>query len=80
MIIRLVIGALGITIGLIISRLFDSHEIHKLKDQLIELEEDHNEVLNANSKLVAENAQLKLQIHHLIQAPPSPTNIPEFKD
>lgn len=80
MIMRLVIGALGITIGLIISRLLDEHQINKLKDQLFEYEEEHNMILQENSRLVEENRQLKSSLSKLIQIPPTEKNIPKFDD
>ena len=80
MIIKAVVGALGITIGLIISRLLDEHQINKLKDQLIEYEEEHNMILQENSKLVEENRQLKSSLNKLIQIPPTEKNIPKFDD
>lgn len=80
MIIRLIIGALGITIGLIISRLLDEHQINKLKDQLFEYEEEHNAILQENSKLVEENRQLKYNLNKLVKIPPTEKNIPKFDD
>ncbi len=80
MIIKAVVGVLGITIGLIISRLLDEHQINKLKDQLIEYEEEHNMILQENSKLVEENRQLKSSLSKLIQIPPTEENIPKFDD
>lgn len=80
MIIKAVVGALGITIGLIISRLLDEHQINKLKDQLIEYEEEHNMILQENSKLVEENRQLKSSLNKLVKIPPTEKNIPKFDD
>ena len=80
MIIKAVVGALGITIGLIISRLLDEHQINKLKDQLFEYEEEHNVILQENSRLVEENRQLRSNLSKLIQRPPTEENIPKFDD
>lgn len=67
---RLIAGALGITLGLILSRLFDEYEIHKLKEQLIHSEELNEKIIKENSALVRENTQLKRKIE--------PQNIPDF--
>ena len=80
MIIKLISCALGLTLGLILTRLFDQHELHKLKEQVIELEEDNTKVIKDNSRLVAENKQLKSQLTLLLQTPPSSSNIPKFDD
>lgn len=77
---RFILGALGVTLGLLLTRIFDQHQINKLKEELTEMEAEHNEVLNANTKLVNENKQLKEQLRHMIPIPPSSSNIPKFDD
>ena len=42
---KLIVGALSLTLGLIVARLFDEHEIHKLKEQLIHSEETNEKIV-----------------------------------
>lgn len=80
MLTKLVLTALGITLGLIITRILDHHEIHKLKEHVIELEEENNKLVACNSKLVEENIRINAQLKHMLQTPPSQENIPKFDD
>lgn len=67
---KLIVGALSLTLGLIVARLFDEYEIHKLKEQLIRSEETNEKIIKENSELVKEVSRLKYKV--------DPQHIPDF--
>lgn len=69
---------LSIALGAIISRLINHHEIHSLKDQLFESENNNEKIVRDNANLVRENSALQSKIAEL--SSPLGKNTPDFED
>lgn len=67
---KLIVGALCLTTGLLITRLFDEFEINRLKEQLTEFREKNTKLARENSALVKENCRLRSKL--------DPINLPDF--
>lgn len=65
MIEKTIMCVLGLILGIIISRIITHVEVHSLKEQLFESEENNEIIIKDNADLVRQNDILRKQIHEL---------------
>lgn len=76
MLIRLLIGLVGIILGMLIMRLINYKEICNLKDQLSEDDENTEKIMKSYKNLKRQNIKLKQQLSEFYEI----ENVPDFED
>lgn len=76
MLIRLLIGLVGIILGMLIMRLINYKEICNLKDQLLEDDKDTEKIMKSYKVLKQQNIKLKQQLSEFYEI----ENVPDFED
>lgn len=76
MLIRLLIGLVGIILGMLIMRLINYKEICNLKDQIIEDDKDTETIMKSYEELKQQNIKLKHRLSEFYEI----ENVPDFED